>query len=109
MGMPQQRQQPHTVAMPASVASAPVQRTARTPASRTKKSAGAAKSKAVNGATNGVAHSSPYEIMASRIANRVAEMAENYTFVEREKYVTLTTLIIPLIIPSTPSIDERKG
>ncbi|KAF2008447.1 hypothetical protein BU24DRAFT_403039 [Aaosphaeria arxii CBS 175.79] len=73
--------------MPASVASAPVNRTStKTAASRTKK-AGAAKSssKAVNGATNGAVHHSPYEIMASRIANRVAEMAENYTFVEREK------------------------
>jgi hypothetical protein len=26
--------------------------------------------------------------MASRIANRVAEMAENITFVERERYVS---------------------
>ena len=33
---------------------------------------------------NGAAqHLSPYEIMAGRIANRVAEMAESYTFVER--------------------------
>ncbi|KAF2135630.1 uncharacterized protein K452DRAFT_281239 [Aplosporella prunicola CBS 121167] len=34
-----------------------------------------------------VARSSPsaYEIMAGRIANRVAELAENYTFVERPK------------------------
>jgi hypothetical protein len=31
-------------------------------------------------AANGV---SPFEIMAARIANRVAEMAENVTFVER--------------------------
>ena len=30
---------------------------------------------------------SPFEIMAGRIANRVAEMAENVTFVEREKCV----------------------
>lgn len=74
--------------MPASVASAPVNRTARTSVSRTKKTGAAAASKSskgVNGATNGAAHASPYEIMASRIANRVAEMAENYTFVEREK------------------------
>ena len=43
---------------------------------------------AANGATNGaVQHASPYTIMASRIANRVAEMAENMTFVERERYV----------------------
>jgi hypothetical protein len=27
---------------------------------------------------------SPFEIMAARIANRVAEMAENVTFVERQ-------------------------
>jgi hypothetical protein len=27
---------------------------------------------------------SPFEIMASRIANRVAEMAENVTFAERQ-------------------------
>jgi hypothetical protein len=48
---------------------------------KTKGAAGAA-----GGAVNGVAHhASPYEIMAGRIANRVAEMAENITFVEREK------------------------
>jgi hypothetical protein len=75
--------------MPASVASAPVNRTSnKTAASRTKKAATSAKpQKAANGATNGAHHASPYEIMASRIANRVAEMAENYTFTEREKYV----------------------
>ncbi|KAF2687639.1 hypothetical protein K458DRAFT_428489 [Lentithecium fluviatile CBS 122367] len=78
--------------MPASVASAPVNRTSqKTPASRAKKTAAGAKSQtAVNGTANGttngaVQHASPYGIMASRIANRVAEMAENYTFVEREK------------------------
>ncbi|KAF2269126.1 hypothetical protein CC78DRAFT_529381 [Lojkania enalia] len=74
--------------MPASVASAPVHRTAsKTPASRTKKSAskpGAAKGPA-NGVPNGATNPSAYEIMASRIANRVAEMAENITFVERER------------------------
>lgn len=32
---------------------------------------------------------SPFEIMAGRIANRVAEMAENVTFVEREQYVSV--------------------
>ncbi|KAK7187433.1 hypothetical protein DPSP01_002551 [Paraphaeosphaeria sporulosa] len=74
----------------ASVASAPVNRTTnRTAASRTKKPAGAAAKKtqsAANGAANGVHQAtSPYTIMASRIANRVAEMAENMTFVEREK------------------------
>lgn len=31
-------------------------------------------------------HASPFEIMASRIANRVAEMAENISFVERPPY-----------------------
>ena len=78
--------------MPASVASAPVQRTTnKTPASRTaaaKKTANGPKSPKANNAVqaaNGAVHASPYEIMASRIANRVAEMAENYTFVEREK------------------------
>lgn len=74
----------------ASVASAPVKRTAnKTTASRnaTKKPTAAAKKPQTNGATNGVSQSqmSPYTIMASRIANRVAEMAENMTFVEREK------------------------
>lgn len=74
----------------ASVASAPVNRTVnRTAASRTKKPAQTATKKAQS-ATNGVANGatanmSPYTIMASRIANRVAEMAENITFVEREK------------------------
>ncbi|KAF2274777.1 uncharacterized protein EI97DRAFT_88715 [Westerdykella ornata] len=75
--------------MPASVASAPVHRTtSKTPASRNKKAAGTkAPAKAVNDVTNGAVqpHASPYEIMASRIANRVAELAENITFVEREK------------------------
>jgi hypothetical protein len=75
----------------ASVASAPVKRTSqKTPASRTKKPTPAKSTKSVNGAANGAvngAHPSPYGIMASRIANRVAEMAENYTFIEREKYV----------------------
>ena len=41
------------------------------------------------GAANGVQapapQPSPYGIMASRIANRVAEMAENITFIERTK------------------------
>jgi len=73
--------------MPASVASAPVHRTAtKTAASRTKQTSAkpAAKAPQTNGAVNG-SHPSPYGIMASRIANRVAEMAENMTFVEREK------------------------
>jgi hypothetical protein len=76
----------------ASVASAPVNRTAgRATASRPKKAAGAATKKAqpaTNGATNGAhPNMSPYTIMASRIANRIGEMAENITFVERERYV----------------------
>jgi hypothetical protein len=75
--------------MPASVASAPVKRTTNKAAASRPKTAGGAKSKApaVNGASNGMnglTHASPYTIMASRIANRVAEMAENITFVERE-------------------------
>ncbi|KAH7410322.1 hypothetical protein DE146DRAFT_752029 [Phaeosphaeria sp. MPI-PUGE-AT-0046c] len=74
----------------ASVASAPVNRTTnRTAASRTKKPAHNATKKAQsasNGASNGGhPNMSPYTIMASRIANRVAEMAENITFVERER------------------------
>jgi hypothetical protein len=78
----------------ASVASAPVNRTAnRTTASRTKKPTQSVTKKtqpATNGATNGAnPNMSPYTIMASRIANRVAEMAENITFVERERYVPL--------------------
>lgn len=32
---------------------------------------------------------SPFDIMAARIANRVAEMAENVTFTERTPYVNL--------------------
>jgi hypothetical protein len=78
----------------ASVASAPVKRSPnKTTASRNVKKAGtnvsnkAQTNGAVNGAANGASHAqmSPYTIMASRIANRVAEMAENMTFVEREK------------------------
>lgn len=76
--------------MTASVASAPVHRTSnRAPASRTKKPTTTkpkASTVAANGASNGYQpHPSPYGIMASRIANRVAEMAENITFVERQK------------------------
>ncbi|KAF2001448.1 hypothetical protein P154DRAFT_521828 [Amniculicola lignicola CBS 123094] len=73
----------------ASIASAPVNRTTnRAPVSRTKKSAQAVKATANKSQANGVPngyHPSAYEVMASRIANRVAEMAENITFVEREK------------------------
>ncbi|KAF2739564.1 hypothetical protein EJ04DRAFT_559902 [Polyplosphaeria fusca] len=68
--------------MPASVASAPVHRTvAKTPASRAKKAA--AKPPQANGAMNG-GPVSPYGIMASRIMNRVGEMAENISFYERD-------------------------
>jgi hypothetical protein len=80
------------ITMPASVASAPVHRTAtKTTASRTKKAVGAKstpkpKAPQTNGAVQNGATPSPYGIMASRIANRVAEMAENMTFVERERY-----------------------
>jgi hypothetical protein len=73
----------------ASVASAPVKRSAnKTTASRSaKKPSPSAKKPQTNGASNGASQPqmSPYTIMASRIANRVAEMAENMTFVEREK------------------------
>ncbi|KAJ4366572.1 hypothetical protein N0V95_000239 [Ascochyta clinopodiicola] len=76
--------------MPASVASAPVNRTsAKSAASRPQKAASTAGRKTqstANGASNGLQqHASPYTIMASRIANRVAEMAENMTFVERDR------------------------
>ncbi len=79
----------------ASVASAPVNRTAnRTVASRPKKTVSTvAKKPQTNGAVQ-APQMSPYTIMASRIANRVAEMAANMTFVERERYVP---------IPSAPS------
>lgn len=75
----------------ASVASAPVNRTTnKTTTSRTKKpTASAAKKPHTNGAVKEAQppQMSPYTIMASRIANRVAEMAENMTFVERQQYV----------------------
>ncbi|KAH6643853.1 hypothetical protein C7974DRAFT_429847 [Boeremia exigua] len=70
--------------MPASVASAPVNRTSAA-TSRPRKAASTAGKNTANGVSNGVQHASPYTIMASRIANRVAEMAENMTFVERER------------------------
>jgi F420-dependent methylenetetrahydromethanopterin dehydrogenase len=86
----------------ASVASAPVHRTSnKTAASRTKKPA-AKNAQAVNGAANGAGYASPYGIMASRIANRVAEMAENYTFVEREKYV-------PAVVPNHERMLTTAG
>ncbi|PVI02196.1 hypothetical protein DM02DRAFT_613160 [Periconia macrospinosa] len=93
--------------MPASVASAPVNRTtSKAPASRPRKPAAKSNVKtaangangAVNGAANG-AHPSAYGIMASRIANRVAEMAENVTFIEREK---------PSSSPAPPQPQHKK-
>lgn len=112
--------------MPASVASAPVNRTTnRATASRSKKPANTAAKKAqgaTNGAVNGVQqHASPYTIMASRIANRVAEMAENMTFVEREKYVApssssssfasflLTALPRPQSPTQAPAVQPPKS
>lgn len=59
--------------MPATTASKTSQAAKRTP-----------KTAQANEAANGHVPS-PYEIMAGRIANRVAEMAENMTFVERER------------------------
>ncbi|CAI6335056.1 unnamed protein product [Periconia digitata] len=90
--------------MPASVASAPVNRTTnKAAASRPRKAPAKSNinhSKSVNGAANGAANgASPYGIMASRIANRVAEMAENMTFVEREK---------PMSPPASPQTTQKK-
>jgi hypothetical protein len=50
-------------------------------AKTTATAAAAKKTPPVPQAMNGV---SPFEIMAARIANRVAEMAENVTFAERQ-------------------------
>jgi hypothetical protein len=74
--------------MAVSTVSAPAGRTARraVPAKRAplSKTAQVAKqTPPVPHASNGA---SPFEIMAGRIANRVAEMAENVTFVERAQY-----------------------
>ncbi|KIV99131.1 uncharacterized protein PV09_09163 [Verruconis gallopava] len=71
-------------------ASAPAGRTAKkdVPARRaplSKTAQVAKKTPPVPQAVNGV---SPFEIMAGRIANRVAEMAENVTFVERQPKAT---------------------
>ncbi|OCL13242.1 hypothetical protein AOQ84DRAFT_332973 [Glonium stellatum] len=76
-------------------------------ASSTKGAASAARPKkpTMNGVANGMPNGvsshipSPYEIMASRIANRVAEMAENITFVERER---------PAPAPKEPVQKARK-
>merc|ERR1711881_742065 len=46
---------------------------------------------------------SPFEIMAGRIANRVAEMAENVTFVERRHQETATKTGNP-----TPQLRNRR-
>ncbi|KAF2205043.1 hypothetical protein GQ43DRAFT_477703 [Delitschia confertaspora ATCC 74209] len=88
--------------MPSSVVSqTPTQRTAKTTASRAKKTySTSSSSKERSGAVNGVQHHpSPYEIMASRLANRVAEMAENYTIVERER---------PSPQPPQPAQPQKK-
>ena len=58
------------------------------------------------GAVNGVASQavpSAYEIMAGRIANRVAEMAENITFVERCVPLLSPYSIFSPVSPSHPS------
>jgi hypothetical protein len=67
----------------ASVAGGPArQPAARAPGKAMSVTAAAARgTPPVPTAANGV---SPFEIMAARIANRVAEMAENVTFVERQ-------------------------
>lgn len=61
------------------------------------------KKPSMNGASSIPQHiPSPYEVMAGRIANRVAEMAENMTFVERERFVPLLPPFHPpqLTLPS---------
>ncbi|KAF2108417.1 hypothetical protein BDV96DRAFT_605780 [Lophiotrema nucula] len=88
----------------ASVASAPVNRTARkTPASRAKPKPSVKKAQSVaNGAVNGAAqHASPYEIMLGRVMNRVGEMAENISFVEREKPAQQQQ-------PASPTTPKKK-
>jgi hypothetical protein len=77
--------------MAVSTVSAPAGKTAKkaVPAKRAPLSRAAQVAKQtppVPQAANGV---SPFEIMAGRIANRVAEMAENVTFVERQPYVMI--------------------
>jgi hypothetical protein len=57
--------------------------------------AAAKKTPPVPAAMNGV---SPFEIMAARIANRVAEMAENVSFVERPVYVVLISSLSHTIL-----------
>jgi len=58
------------------------------------------KKPSMNGASAVPQHiPSPYEVMASRIANRVAEMAENITFVERER---------PSQQPASPAPKAKK-
>jgi hypothetical protein len=65
-----------------------------------------------------VPHASPFEIMAARLANRVAEMAENITFTEREKYVIPApkrphlpplTSLDPKLPPSTTSSSSSNN
>ena len=58
-----------------------------------------------SGAANGIAGQaaqavpSAYEIMAGRIANRVAEMAENITFVERYVFASYAFVSPPQRVP----------
>ncbi|KAK8172887.1 hypothetical protein BKA80DRAFT_181523, partial [Phyllosticta citrichinensis] len=52
---------------------------------------------------------SPYEIMAARISNRIAELAENYTFIERPReYVTSEALPQPVHEPATGSSGRKQ-
>lgn len=64
---------------------APVRKAAGTPAKTAQKSAKPVQNKAysVAGDNPSGGATSAYAIMANRIANRVAEMAESITFVER--------------------------
>jgi len=64
---------------------APVRKTAGTPAKAASKGAKPVQNKAysVAGDNPSQGATSAYAIMAGRIANRVAEMAESITFVER--------------------------
>ena len=65
--------------------------------------AAAKKTPPVPQSMNGV---SPFEIMASRIANRVAEMAENVSFVERPLYVNSNSPALSLKEQAVTSISK---
>jgi len=62
-------------------------------------SATAAAAKRTQQATTSINGASPFEIMAARIANRVAEMAETVTFVERQP---------PRQAEPAPQVNGRK-